>query len=455
MFKFEKGRQLLKRFHKNEDGNIAMLFAGSIVVVVGCMGAAMDYSTLSNAKSRGQSIADQTALSAAIFVKENDRPPATFDEGVTEGSHSAFDLGYQFKGWVKGGAENVNVTIKYDDDAKEARVTVSGETIPTFIQVLGKQELQFSAESVVSYLDIDETFPASIVMVLDNSGSMRWDDKKIETGGLRPPGAQPRIDSLKTTIGTFREELRGRIGDQVESDGQVILRTGILPYNSEVVPLANNAQRSMQFGFAGISGTFVSSMRAEGSTNSNPPMRVARTWLDLEDDEHRREAQRVEETYREPLKFAIFMTDGQNTSGDLEFVADDTTNRFYAYKSLFGRPVQWWVSRNRPFDSDFIEGRLELTSDRETVATCQAMQAEGTQIFTIGYGLEVGSYFDPLQPNNPQTVSELTQATAFALLSSCASKPSNFIEAGDGDELEGAFDQIQNAIVKELIRIKS
>jgi len=47
---------------------MAMLFALGAVVVIGGMGAAMDFSTLSNAKARSQSIADATALNAAIFV---------------------------------------------------------------------------------------------------------------------------------------------------------------------------------------------------------------------------------------------------------------------------------------------------------------------------------------------------------------------------------------------------
>ncbi len=460
MLNFNRGLSLLKRYRDDEGGNIALTFAVSTVAIIGSMGAAMDFSTLSNAEARSQSIADQTALSAAIFMKNYDRPPAEGDDGYAPGQYTADEMGYEYKGWVDGGAQNVGVNVVYDDNAKEARVTVTGKTVPTFMQIFGKQSLDFTAESVVSYLQVDETHPASIVMVLDNSGSMRWDDQRISPSGQRPSSPRARIDVLKTSIRTFRSELQSRIGNQTTSEGQVVLRTGILPYNSEIVALtsaqaATEGSRKMKWGFLGIGDAFINPMQAQGSTNSNPPMAKARVWLGQEDEEHRKEANRVSEEYRQPLKFVVFMTDGQNTSGDLEFVANDTTNRFYAFKPLFGRPAQWWVSRNRPFDSDFLEGNLELNSDRVTVESCRAMQAEGTEIFTIGYGLEVGHYYDPLNPDEPQPVSERTQATAYALLSSCASKPENFIEAGSGTELEGAFDQIQNAIVKELIRIKS
>jgi hypothetical protein len=428
------------------------MFGLSATVIIGCMGAAMDFSTLSNAESRSQSIADQTALSAAIFVKNYDRPPQSSDEGVTAGTHSAENLGYDFKGWVDGGAENVTVNVVYDDNAKEARVSVTGKTVPTFVQIFGKQKLDFSAESVVSYLDVDEMHSASVVLVLDNSGSMRWDSDKMKSGGIRPDNPKSRMDGLQTSVRTFRDELRSRIGDQKKSNGHRVLRTGILPYNSAIIPRPDDAERKMAWGFNGVSEKFVGDMKAEGGTNSNPPMAEAREWLTQEDTKHRTEAARNEETYRQPLKFVVFMTDGQNTSGDYIFEAQSGTG--YYYKQISGN---WYYTRN-PYWANYYgyrEGVLRLDSDEKTIESCQAMHAAGTTVYTIGYALEVGNYYDPLYPSDPGVVTEATRATAYSLLSSCASKPEFFIQASDGNELEGAFDQIQNSIVKELIRIKT
>lgn len=452
MFKIKNGKSLLRRFRGNEDGNMAAMFAVSAVAVVGAMGAAMDFSTLSNAKARSQSIADATALSAAIFVKDNDRPPASFSEGFTQGDHSADALGYEFKGFVEGGASNVNVNVVYDDNAKEARVTVTGKTVPTFAQVLGQQNLAFKAESVVSYLDVDETHPASIVLVLDNSGSMRWDSEQLTNAGTRPANPTSRINGLQTSVRTFRDELRGRIGNQLQSDGLRVLRTGILPYNSAIIPLASDAERQMDWGFGGVDEGHITAMRAAGGTNSNPPMAVANVWLDTEDDRHREEAVRHDEEFRQPLKFVVFMTDGQNTTGGFDFIEDNTTGRYYG--QINGK---WFTTRslNTANFHGFREGRIELNSDRLTIETCNEMRAEGTIIYTIGYALDVGFYFDPADPSDPGEVTALTQATANNLLSQCASEPEFFIEAGNGEELEGAFDQIQNSIIKELIRIKS
>jgi len=405
MIKLPESLNFVRRFRKNKDGNVGVLFAASAVTVIGTMGAAMDYSTLK------------------IFVKNNDRPPESIQEGFTEGHHAASTLGYEFKGFVKGGASNVDVSVLYDDDAKEARVTVSGNTVPTFVQLLGKHELEFKAVSVVSYLDVDESHPASIALVLDNSGSMRWDSEQLTAAGTRPDNATSRIDGLKTSVRTFRDELKGRIGDQTTNpDGVRILRTGIL--------------------------------QAAGGTNSNPPMAKAREWLNEEDNAHRLEAVRKSEEYRQPLKFAVFMTDGQNTTGDYEVIPGDT-GRYYG--QIDGRGDTWFVTTSSSTASfhRFTEGTLTLATDRQTIESCEAMKAEGTTIYTIGYALEVGQYYNPSNPNNPASVSIGTRDTANSLLAACASKPEFFISAGTGDELEGAFDQIQNSIVKELIRIKS
>ena len=451
MWNFATGKRLLKRFQKDEGGNMAMTFAISAVTVIGVMGAAMDFSTRSNAKSRSQSIADQTALSAAIFVKNHDRAPENLAEGVTEGRHTAQSLGMDFKGFIDGGAAAVTVDVDYDDNAKQATVTVSGKTVPTFIQILGKQDLSFTAESVVSYLEVDETHPASISLVLDNSGSMRWDSELLLPGGVRPAGARSRLDGLKTSVTTFRDELAGRLGSLDPNDGHRILRTGILPYNSEIVEREDEESRRMDWRYLGLSNSLIDEMEAEGNTNSNPPMAEARRLLSLEDDEHRGEAVRVNEGYRQPLKFVVFMTDGQNTTGDFEVIPGDT-GKYYG--QIDGT---WFITFNSSTASfhGFTEGTLSLATDRQTIESCDAMKAEGTIIYTIGYALEVGSYYNPSNPNNPATVSIGTRDTANSLLAACASRPEFFISAGTGDELEGAFDQIQNSIIKELIRVKS
>ncbi len=442
---------LSKRYRDDEKGNVSLMFAVSAVAVIGCMGAAMDFSTLSNAKHQSQSIADQLALAAAIYVKDNDTPPTDKNEGYTQGDHTAADLGFAYKGWVEGGASNVNVNVNYDDRVKEATVTVTGKTVPTFMQVLGKHDMSFKATSTVSYLQVDEMQPASVVMVLDNSGSMRWDSRKLLAGNVRVPNPTARIDQLKTSVTKFRTDLKARIGDQKKNDGHRVLRTGILPYNSEIIARDNDKDRRMAWGFGGVSNSFINEMSAEGGTNSNPPMKEATVWLEGEDAKHRKEANDHDEAYREPIKFVVFMTDGQNSTGDYDFIADNSTGIYW--KLVDGEWVgtrNWWAVYY-----GYDEGYLKLASDRQTLESCNEMKTKDVKIFTVGFGLEVGKYYDPEFPNDPAEVTQATRSSALSLLSQCASKPENVIIVGEGDSLQGAFDQIQNAVVKELIRIKS
>jgi Flp pilus assembly protein TadG len=452
MFKKQKTTSLMQRLLNNEDGNMALTFALSLTVMVGLAGSAIDFTAASNAQKRSQSIADATALSAAIFVKNNDRAPKNQQEGYMDGQeYTALDLGYDFKGWVDGGAANVKVKVNYDDNAKEAVVTVSGQTIPTLMQVVGKDRLDFSAESVVSYMEVDEKFPASITLVLDNSGSMAWDDKFAEADGSSPSNAKARIDGLTTSVKQFKRDLKRRLGTQNNAIYRTI-RMGMIPYSSNII---DDDVVNMKWGYIG--NAKINAMEPYGATNSNPPMSEAKGWLDDEDLKHENEANRMGEAVKEPLKFVIFMTDGQNTVGNFEFIADDESNRYYAFKSLFGRAPQWWYSGNQAYDSDFQEGWLRRDSDRMTIETCEEMHEDNIQVFAIGYALEVGHYNsnDEDDPNKTSEVTASTHAAANALLSACASKPENYIMANNAEDLKSAFDGIQNAIVEELIRIKS
>ena len=88
------------------------------------------------------------------------------------------------------------------------------------------------------------------------------------------------------------------------------------------------------------------------------------------------------------------------------------------------------------------------------------MKEQGVTIFTIGYALEdFGNYrvngWSGHDNDHLHFISPSVQSSAFALMQSCASTEDHFIRAGDAGQLEAAFDEIQNAIVEELIRLKS
>ena len=87
MFFLKKANCILKKFKRDESGTTALTWALSLTVIMGAMGASLDFVVASNADARSQTIADNTALAAAIYVKTHGRPP-TADGELTAGTHT-------------------------------------------------------------------------------------------------------------------------------------------------------------------------------------------------------------------------------------------------------------------------------------------------------------------------------------------------------------------------------
>ncbi|HKG83124.1 MAG TPA: pilus assembly protein TadG-related protein [Beijerinckiaceae bacterium] len=62
---------MIRRFGRNQRGNVAMVFGFTAPVLIGMVGAAVDYSTLSARRTELQGIADAAALSAAKVLSTN------------------------------------------------------------------------------------------------------------------------------------------------------------------------------------------------------------------------------------------------------------------------------------------------------------------------------------------------------------------------------------------------
>jgi len=478
MFKYRESRRLLNRFRENKDGNVAMMFGVSATVIIGCMGAAMDFSTLSNAEARSQSIADQTALTAAIFVKTNGReptPPPPVGEGETpepeEGyldddyrTYTAAELGHEFKGWVEGGAENVTVTVNYDGTAKEATVTVKGKTVPTFMQIFGKNSLGFESTAVAKYEDYEFYDPASVLMVLDNSGSMAFDDKPLiededepdKTKWEAQPNAAPRLTALQNNASAFIDSLGQLVGDQT-NDSDKALRTGMLAYNANII---SNRTVPMDWQTEDTK-TSIDRMVALGGTNSAPPVNLARTWMATEDETH------LAIHGEDPLKFLIFMTDGVNSTQQLVWEPKENTGQWrgtirtcwwYRWRRYCRTFIDTVESENEPnYGWNWEEGKWTNRDNFLTNTDCTAMKNDGVKIYTIGFALQAGWYDhnDYFSDPKPVETTEDIRNQAYSFLADCASEPSTFLTAENASELDQAFRRIGEDIQTEVIRLSN
>ena len=475
---------ILNRYARDERGNFAMVFACSTTVMLGVAGAAMDMRMASNAQSTAQQMSDALALNAAVYVSNKAVvPDGKSDQGLPPGRHSAASLDLDFPGMVEGGADNVIVNVQYDDPRKQVTVSITGNTETTLSRVLGKERIPFEGSATVSYMDIKNATPASIALVLDNSGSMGWDDKlalnvrteqydqkywdcdnngnncQIKTRkatryiGNHPPGAKSRIDGLRTSVNEFSNELKTRISP-TETDRRII-RMGMLPYSTETI--VDNTV-SMDFGY--LSTGQVGKMRPGGSTNSHPPMQTALEWMKTEDKAHKDEANRTDNDKTDPLKFVVLMSDGENTVGSWRWRSDSSANTYYDIRSwnvyTIADTMIFKDEYNKADYPNHVPGHLRRRTDELTLDSCKTMRDKhDVEIFTIAFALKEGHY-NMRNPNNDATyyLSDWKVNNATNMLAGCASSSEHFLEADNVEELEAAFSQIQNAIAEEIIRIE-
>ena len=533
MINLNKTKSILQRWKRDESGTAALSWALSLTVIIGAVGAAMDFAMLSDADARAQTIADTTALAAAIYVKNNETIPTDPDKGLI-GPYNAADLGYDFKKWVISEGEKApKVNVSYDNVAREATVTVEGYTRPVLVQILTKKnELAFKATSVVKYYEKDIQDPASIVMVLDNSGSMAFDDLPIDpVTRLSPAGATRRMDGLQSAAIKFMDIMETAVGPQPQ-DGSVdlVLRTGMMAFDSAIVRTS-----PMRWGYTPDSE--FTSMTPLLATNSAPPLEVANTWLNVTEPA----IHNANLPGKTPLKYLILMTDGKNTVGLDVWVARAGTQNWRAWVQVGTRTEyreetetttqtvseivnsyranancriengyprrSYWYNGRRYFTSqrvlcdreeevtttiqvpyevpeydweyreqeeeptepgDWEEGEFDIESNIQTRQQCDALHAQGVEVFTVGFALVAGQFEtnewgsrpggSPIYPRDQDYTPQKGEADvnkARAILQYCANKPENFITANDTASLEAAFDRIGNTIIKEIIRISS
>ena len=443
---FNRINNRVKNFKDDESGAFSMIWGVSALVLLAAMGAALDYSLLTSAKARAQAVADTTALSAAIYVKNNELVPANRDQGLI-GDYTAGELGYKFRDWVIDGSEGVSINVTYDLNKREAIVTANGKTRPLLMQILGYDELDFSSQTVVKFFEKEPLDPASVVLIMDNSGSMEFDDKPLVNGNA-PLDATVRIDGLIASAKAFMTQLDDTVGPQDGSTSEPrVLRTGMMAFDSAIIP-ARTVE--MEWGTEWATGPAdkLELMKPLQATNSAPPLEEAFKWLTGSGSDREPAIHKAENPKANPLKYVILMTDGQNTIGTpiwvpragtqtwRAFVTSEPTterrvvNRYvpngncawrggysrthYRYFGSWGSWRTYYNTRNRVVcdvttegttteqirhqtdepnePGNWEEGEYDISSNIETRKQCDALHDAGVEIFTIGFALVPGQF---------------------------------------------------------------
>ena len=443
---FKKLVGYTKRYSENTAGAMAMAWGVTLAGLTFTIGASYDLTQVSKAKAIAQVAADNMALTASIAVDFGNE-----DRFVEGQEYSYTFLGGPKEDFTRSMVGSVEYNIIDDQDPANAdlpdgdkkrllaRATVTGSYKPAFMSIAPWiTGVEFQAVSDVAYAQRQGT-PASIFFVTDNSGSMTSHDAY----GVR------KINSLEASMNEFM----GVLG-AINTRGERIFRTALFPYNSNLI---DYKVVSPDWGI--LSTSDINAMGASGGTRSTNALIRAKQKFDLENDIH------DDENYEEnPLKFLIFMSDGANNGARirevcsmeevwvpegperwiLHYQGNDYT--YYSYR--------WWFRYYNTTHYDASGGGYEMQEtcteevyspvDEASLERCTYMKNHGVQIYSIAYDVADDSRTE---------WDERPMAVQF--MKDCSSGEEIYYKyASTGADLQEVFEEIGEAVVKEVIRVK-
>jgi Flp pilus assembly protein TadG len=178
-------RTSAKRFIRADKGNLSVIFAITILPILGFIGAAVDYTRVSGAKAAMQAALDSTALMVSKDLASGTITPSQ----VTAKAQSYFAALY-----TNSDARNIAVTATYTASTSAGStilVSGSGTMTTDFLNVAGIPQINFNSNSTTSW----GTTKLRVAMALDNTGSMA-DDGKI---GALQTASKNLIDQLSAS----------------------------------------------------------------------------------------------------------------------------------------------------------------------------------------------------------------------------------------------------------------
>lgn len=390
-----------RSFVHNKDANFAMLAATLIPLTFAAGSFAVDFANVISMKTRLQDAADGAALATSSQLA---------NKTITEAEAKEYAEDF-FRGMVAestGTFSNASATPvatitpipNGPSTIWKVEVKIAGvQKLTPMARMVGQNTVNINVSSV-SQATTEATYPVSMYLVLDHSGSMGWDSG--QTGPVEVTkycieyeikyyfGYPYRVE-VKVPCGTTTEQrklskmdvLKAAVEDLVadikESDPEdKYARLGAVAYNNQTRDPEDMLQADWDKDRV---VTFTNGLEAKNGTNSMAAMAWAYDRI-AGDTSPEQSAHMSKNGSNDPEKFIVFMTDGQNETG------------------------QAWKD-------DYV--------DRETKASCNDAKSEGVTIFSVAF-------------QAPQRGKELLQA--------CSSGTGFYYDANSADELIAAFKEI-------------
>ena len=503
-------KKLVCRFIDDTKGNFGVMAALTTLGILSGVGLSVDAQRFYSHSNKTQFVADTAGIAAALWATNLDGIPTESGPGhYVEGqkySAAEFGIGTRI-------GEEITVSFDYDVVAREVTVITEGSITPLMLQLLGKEAISSSSSATIKFPETNQVNAASVLFVLDNSGSMLFDDipltididdysdlpsneqsnlnfltwnwlnsasAKWVAGFYSQEGATPRIDALKANMTRFNTQLTSLVA---QSTSPVrFLRTGILTYNNNIVresPLNWGALDQEQD---------IDRMSPISGTNSSVAFTKAVQDFADEDQQHL-----TENGSLDPTKYLVFMSDGQNTDSSnltswLPVPDVAPTGLFRIYRQarctrfFFGRCIRATSAGYEEWDVDihgvgtgasnpneaglsgvWEEGRYVSPGDAATIADCTTLKSQNVTIYTIGFALDSGTFdtntwadlFNPYRSSNQLfDIEDDSLERAFSLLDACATSDNTFLLANDANDLSIAFQTIQARIAEDVVRLR-
>lgn len=293
---------LVRRLWHNDRGNFAMFTAITIPVFAAAASLAVDTTNVMSMKTRLQNAADASALAASTKLAQGELTLLTANAFATEFFKGmVFEDGAVYEGF------KATPTFAFTPivDAATGRtvwnvtVDVTGvQTLTPMARIVGRDTMSVAVRSKAASAPPTQS-ALSMALVLDKSGSMDW----YGTTQWSPSNGNPKkIAALKTAVASLIAQL-------VEADPErKYVRIGAASYDSALRGTQNISWKPQD------TLDFVNGLSAGGNTNSAPAMLWA--YDRLSDKKELNEHKKVNRL--EPIKFIIFMTDGENNQSNAD-----------------------------------------------------------------------------------------------------------------------------------------
>jgi Flp pilus assembly protein TadG len=157
-----------RRFRGADEGNLAVIFAYSLVPLLCFMGAAIDYSRANKARSSMQSALDSTAL-----MLSKDLSNGTIQTSDIPAKAQAYFAALYTDRDAQQVAVNASYTAESGSKGSTIQLSGSGEITTDFMQLAGFPTMGFGVTSTTTWGNTR----MRVAMVLDNTGSMAQNSK--------------------------------------------------------------------------------------------------------------------------------------------------------------------------------------------------------------------------------------------------------------------------------------